>query len=44
MAGKFVSLEEAARLLQYQQAYQAAARILQTADTVFESLIGGIGQ
>ena len=36
--------EEAARLLQFQQAYQAAARILQTADTVFKSLIGGIGQ
>jgi len=31
--------EEAARLLQYQQSYQAAAKILQVAQTVFESLL-----
>jgi len=31
--------EEAARLLQYQQAYQAAAKILQVAQTVFEALL-----
>jgi flagellar hook-associated protein 1 FlgK len=31
--------EEAARLLQYQQSYQAAARILQVAQSVFDSLL-----
>ena len=31
--------EEAARLMQYQQSYQAAAKILQTAQTVLEALI-----
>ena len=31
--------EEAARLLQFQQSYQAAARILQTAQSVFDSLM-----
>lgn len=31
--------EEAARLIQYQQAYQAAARMLQTAQTVMESIL-----
>jgi len=36
--------EEAALLMQYQQAYQAAARVLQTADNVFRSLMSGIGQ
>jgi flagellar hook-associated protein 1 FlgK len=35
--------EEAARLIQYQQSYQAAAKMLQIAQTVFASLlqIGG---
>ena len=33
--------EEAARLLQFQQSYQAAARILQTAQSVFDSLMQG---
>jgi flagellar hook-associated protein 1 FlgK len=31
--------EEAARLIQYQQSYQAAAKILQIAQTVFDSLL-----
>jgi flagellar hook-associated protein 1 FlgK len=31
--------EEAARLLQYQQSYQAAAKILQIAQTIFDSLL-----
>ncbi len=31
--------EEAARLLQYQQAYQAAAKILQTAQKVFDTVL-----
>ncbi len=31
--------EEAARLIQYQQAYQAAAKILQTAQTLFDELM-----
>ena len=31
--------EEAARLLQYQQSYQAAAKILQVAQTIFQSLL-----
>jgi flagellar hook-associated protein 1 FlgK len=31
--------EEAARLLQFQQGYQAAAKILQTAQTVFDTLL-----
>jgi len=31
--------EEAARLLQYQQSYHAAAKILQVAQTIFESLL-----
>ena len=31
--------EEAARLLQFQQAYQAAARLLQTAQTIFEEIL-----
>lgn len=32
--------EEAARLMQYQQSYQAAAKILQAAQTVLDSLLG----
>ncbi|MEO7150797.1 MAG: flagellar basal body rod C-terminal domain-containing protein, partial [Burkholderiaceae bacterium] len=31
--------EEAARLMQYQQSYQAAAKMLQVAQTVFDSLL-----
>jgi flagellar hook-associated protein 1 FlgK len=31
--------EEAARLIQYQQGYQAAARMLQTAQSLFDSLV-----
>jgi flagellar hook-associated protein 1 FlgK len=31
--------EEAARLIQYQQSYQAAAKILQVAQTVFDTLL-----
>jgi flagellar hook-associated protein 1 FlgK len=31
--------EEAARLLQYQQGYQAAAKVLQVAQTIFDSLL-----
>ncbi len=33
--------EEAARLIQYQQSYQAAAKILQVAQSVFDSLLAG---
>ncbi len=31
--------EEAARLLQYRQAYQAAAKVIQTADEMFNSIL-----
>jgi flagellar hook-associated protein 1 FlgK len=31
--------EEAARLIQYQQSYQAAAKVLQIAQSLFESLL-----
>ena len=31
--------EEAARLIQYQQAYQAAAKVMQTAQTIFDELM-----
>ena len=31
--------EEAARLIQYQQSYQAAARVLQVAQSVFDTLL-----
>ena len=31
--------EEAARLIQFQQSYQAAAKLLQTSQTLFEALI-----
>ena len=34
-----VSKTEAARLLQYQQSYQAAAKILQVAQTIFDALL-----
>ena len=33
--------EEAARLIQYQQSYQAAAKILQVAQSVFDTLLAG---
>ncbi len=32
--------EEAARLLQFQQSYQAAAKMLQTAQTMFDAILG----
>jgi flagellar hook-associated protein 1 FlgK len=32
--------EEAARLMQYQQSYQAAAKMLQTAQTMFDAILG----
>jgi flagellar hook-associated protein 1 FlgK len=35
--------EEAARLIQYQQAYQAAAKMLQVAQSVFETLLQAAG-
>lgn len=34
--------EEAADLLRYQQAYQAAAQIISTADTLFQTLLGAV--
>lgn len=34
--------EEAARLLQYQQAYQAAARVIQTANSMFDTVLSAI--
>jgi len=34
--------EEAANLLRYQQAYQAAAQVIATADTLFQSLLGAV--
>lgn len=36
--------EEAARLIQYQQSYQAAAKVLQVAQTVFQQLIDVTGR
>jgi flagellar hook-associated protein 1 FlgK len=36
--------EEAARLIQYQQSYQAAAKILQVAQTVFDTLLSAAGR
>lgn len=36
--------EEAARLIQFQQNYQAAAKMLQTAQTLFESLLASVGR
>jgi flagellar hook-associated protein 1 FlgK len=35
--------EEAANLLRFQQAYQASAQILQTAQSTFQTLINAIG-
>lgn len=36
--------EEAAKLLQYQQAYQASAKMLQIAQSIFESMISTVGR
>ena len=36
--------EEAAKLLQYQQAYQASAKILQVSQTLFDTLIQNLGR
>ena len=35
--------EEAAKLLQYQQAYQASAKVLQVAQTIFTTLLQSFG-
>jgi flagellar hook-associated protein 1 FlgK len=35
--------EEASKLIQYQQAYQASAKMIQIAETIFTSLISGLG-
>jgi flagellar hook-associated protein 1 FlgK len=35
--------EEAARLIQYQQSYQAAAKVLQVAQTIFDTLLRAAG-
>jgi flagellar hook-associated protein 1 FlgK len=35
--------EEAARLMQYQQGYQAAAKVLQIAQSVFDTLLQAAG-
>lgn len=36
--------EEAAKLIQYQQAYQASAKVLQIAQNIFDSLIQAVGR
>ena len=36
--------EEAGKLIQYQQAYQASAKVLQIAQNVFDSLIQTMGR
>ncbi|MBL8349454.1 MAG: flagellar hook-associated protein FlgK [Burkholderiaceae bacterium] len=36
--------EEAARLLQFQQSYQAAAKLLQTSQSLFDTLINNLGR
>ncbi len=36
--------EEAAKLIQYQQAYQASAKMLQIAQSVFDTLMQGLGR
>jgi len=36
--------EEAAKLLQYQQAYQASAKMIQIAQSIFETLLQGLGR
>ena len=35
--------EEAARMLQYQQAYQAAAKVIATANEMFRTLLDAAG-
>jgi flagellar hook-associated protein 1 FlgK len=35
--------EEAARLMQFQQGYQAAAKVLQVAQTLFDTLLNSTG-
>jgi flagellar hook-associated protein 1 FlgK len=35
--------EEAARMLQYQQAYQAAGKMMQIAQSIFQTLLQGLG-
>ena len=36
--------EEAARLLQYQQAYQASAKVIQIAQSLFDSMLNAVGR
>jgi flagellar hook-associated protein 1 FlgK len=36
--------EEAAKLLQYQQAYQASAKMIQIAQSIFDTLIQTVGR
>ena len=36
--------EEAARLLQYQQAYQASAKVIQTAQSLFDSVLNAVSR
>ena len=36
--------EEAANLIRFQQAYQAAARVIQVADEVFQTLLAATGR
>ena len=36
--------EEAAKLLQYQQAYQASAKLVQISQTIFDSLMASVGR
>ena len=36
--------EEAARLIQFQQSYQAAAKVLQTAQTLFDTLLASVNR
>ncbi len=36
--------EEAARLLQYQQAYQASSKVIQIAQSLFDSVLNAVGR
>ena len=36
--------EEAARMIQYQQAYQAAGKMMQIAQSIFDSLLQSLGR
>ena len=36
--------EEAARLIQFQQAYQASSKMIQIAQNIFDTLIQGLGR